>query len=200
MSLLRFGCFALAVVLAGCTHQEFDWAQGEDLLLEKQVKEQPDGSVEMRFVSLVNAPGDDIYKAFIDVEHHHEFIEGVTDTKLISSVGGVKKVVDVTNRVLGRPNLARIEWTIDRDHKAISFRTLQADFTDNSAEYHIETSPDGARAKITTVYHLRDKGGHPFPLYSLKQGVIDGYLAAVRSVKRRALGDKAVAASTDDDR
>jgi hypothetical protein len=198
MSLLRFGLLALGIVLAGCTRQDFDWAQGEDLLLEKRVHEQPDGSVEMRFVSLVNAPGDDIYKAFIDVEHHHEFIEGVTDTKVVSSVGGVKKVVDVTNRVLGRPNLARIEWTIDREHKAMSFRTLHADFTDNSAEYQVETSPDGKRAKITTIYHLRDKGGHPFPLYSLKQGVIDGYLAAVRSVKRRALGDRAVSTSTDD--
>jgi hypothetical protein len=200
MSLRRFGFLALVILLGSCSRQDFDWAQGEDLLLEKQVREQPDGSVEMRFVSLVNAPGDDLYKAFIDVEHHHEFIEGVTDSKLVSSVGGVKKVVDVTNRVLGRPNLARIEWTIDREHRAMSFRTLQADFTDNSAEYQVETSPDGNRAKITTVYHLRDKGGHPFPLYSMKQAVIDGYLAAVRSVKRRALGDKAVATTTDDDR
>ena len=200
MSLLRLSSLALVFLVAACTHEEFDWKQGEDLLLEKHVKEQPDGSVEMRFVSLVNAPGDDLYKAFIDVEHHDQFIEGVTESKLVSSVGGVKKVVDVTNKVLGRPNLARVEWTIDRDHKAIAFRTLQADFTDNSAEYQIETSPDGARAKITTTYHLRDKGGHPFPLYSLKEGVIDGYLAAVRSVKRRALGDKAVAAASDDDR
>jgi hypothetical protein len=188
----------VVVLIAGCAREPFDWAQGEDLLLEKQVKEQPDGSVEMRFVSLVNAPGDDIWKAFIDVEHHDQFIEGVTESKLVSSVGGVKKVVDVTNRVLGRPNLARVEWTIDRDRKTISFRTLQADFTDNSAQYQVETSPDGARAKITTVYYLRDKGGHPFPLYSLKQGVIDGYLAAVRSVKRRALGDKAVAAKDEE--
>jgi len=197
MSLLRVGSFALITLIAGCTSQQFDWAQGENLLLEREVKEQPDGSVEMRFVSLINAPGDELYKAFIDVEHHHEFIEGVTDVKVVSSVGGVKKVVDVTNRVLGRPNLARVEWTIDRDSKRVSFRTLQADFTDNSAEYQIETSPDGKRSKITTIYHLRDKGGHPFPLHALKQGVVDGYLAAVRSIKRRVLGDKAVAASDD---
>src|SRR6185369_14680331 len=142
MSLLRLSSLALVFLVAGCTHEEFDWKQGEDLLLEKQVKEQPDGSVEMRFVSLVNAPGDDLYKAFIDVEHHDQFIEGVTESKLVSSVGGVKKVVDVTNKVLGRPNLARVEWTIDRDHKAISFRTLEAKFTDNSAEYLVEASPD----------------------------------------------------------
>jgi hypothetical protein len=189
MTLLRLGVLGLALLATACARTEFDWAQGEDFLLEKKVEEKSDGSVEMHFVSLVNAPGDDIYKAFIDVEHHDQFIEGVTESKLVSGVGP-KKVIDVTNKVLGRPNRARIEWTIDRDHRAAAFRTIQADFTDNAAEYQVETSPDGNRAKITADYHLRDKGGHPFPLYTLKQSVIDGYLAAVRSVKRRALGDQ----------
>jgi len=192
MMLLRLGVLALALLTTGCARTEFDWAQGEDFLLEKDVKELPDGSVEMDFVSLVNAPGDELYKTFIDVEHHDQFIEGVMESKLVSSVDGTKKVIDITNRTLGRPNQARIEWTIDRDHKTIAFRTLEASITDNAAEYQVETSPDGHRAKITTHYHLRDKGGHPFPLKSLKQGVIDGYLAAVRSLKRRVLGDKAV--------
>jgi hypothetical protein len=191
--LLRLGVLALAFLVTDCApRSDFDWAQGEDFLLEKQVKTLPDGSVDMYLVSLVNAPGDEIYKTFIDVEHHDQFIEGVTESKVVSSVGGVKKVVDITNRVLGRPNQARIEWTIDREHKAISFKTLQAEFTDNSAEYVVETSPDGARAKVTTHYHLRDKGGHPFPLTLLRQSVIDGYVAAIRSLKGRVLGDKPV--------
>ena len=189
MTLLRFGVLALALLVADCTRTEFDWKQGEDFLLEKKVDVKPDGSVEMHFVSLVNAPGDEIYKAFIDVEHHDQFIEGVTESKLVSSVGGTKKVVDVTNKVIGRPNRARVEWTIDRENKKISFRTLEAEFTDNSAEYQVETSPDGKRAMITAEYHLRDKGGHPFPIHVLRQGVIDGYVAAVRSVKRKVLGD-----------
>jgi uncharacterized membrane protein len=189
MTLLRFGVLALALLVADCTRTEFDWAQGEDFLLQKKIEEKPDGSVEMHFVSLVNAPGDELYKTFIDVEHHDKFIEGVTESKLVSSVGGTKKVVDVINKVIGRPNQARVEWTIDRDNKRISFRTLEAEFTDNSAEYQVETSPDGKRAKITADYHLRDKGGHPFPIQILKQGVVDGYVAAVRSIKRKVLGD-----------
>jgi hypothetical protein len=190
MTLLRLGILALALFTTACARNDFDWAQGEDFLLEKHVEEKPDGSVDMRFVSLVNAPGDELYKAFIDVEHHDQFIEGVTKSELVSSVGGTKKVVDVTNKVLGRPNQAQIEWTIDRDHKRIAFRTLKAELTDNAAEYQVETSPDGKRALITTHYTLRDKGGHPFPLALVKQGVIDGYVAAVRSVKRRVLGDQ----------
>ena len=197
MALWRIGFLALTVFVTACSSgSDFDWAQGEDFLLEKTVTEKPDGAVAMHFVSLVNVPGDDLYKAFIDVEHHDQFIEGVTESKLVSS-DGVKKVVDVTNRVIGRPNRARVEWIIDRDNKSISFRTLQAEFTDNSANYRVEASPDGHRAKITTDYLLRDKGGHPFPLYTLKQGVIDGYLAALRSIKRRVLGDKPVPASED---
>lgn len=191
MTLLRMGILALAVFGSGCARTDFDWAQGENVMLEREVKEMPDGSVDMRFVSLVNAPGEELYKAFIDVERHHEFIEGVTESKVVSSVGGTKKVIDVTNRVLGRPNQARIEWTFDRDNKRAAFKTVEADFTDNSAEYQVEVSPDGKRALITTHYQLRDKGGHPFPIHSLKQGVIDGHVAAVRSIKRRVLGDKA---------
>lgn len=194
MTLLRLGVLAFAFLATDCARRDFDWAQGENLMLEREIKEMPDGSVEMRFVSLVNAPGEELYKAFIDVEHHHEFIEGVTETKVVSTSGSTGKVLDVTNRVLGRPNQARIEWTIDRDNKRMAFKTIKADFTDNSAEYQVEVSPDGKRALITTVYHLRDKGGHPFPIHALKQGVIDGYASAVRSVKRRALGDKALAA------
>lgn len=191
MTLLRMGILALAVLGSGCARGDFDWAQGENLMLEREIKEMPDGSVDMRFVSLVNAPGEALYKAFIDVEHHSEFIEGVTESKLVSHVGGTTKVLDVTNRVLGRPNQARIEWTFDHDHKRAAFKTVEADFTDNSAEYQVEVSPDGKRALITTHYHLRDKGGHPFPIHSLKQGVIDGHLSAVKSIKRRVLGDKA---------
>ena len=189
MTLLRLGVLALSVFTAGCMRTDFDWAQGENFLLEKKVEEKPDGSVEMHFVSLVNAPGEELYKVFIDVDHHDQFIEGVTESKPVSSVGGTKKIVDVTNKVLGRPNQARVEWTIDREHKAISFRTLESEFTDNAAEYQVEVSPDGKRALITAVYHLRDKGGHPFPLQVLRQGVIDGYVGAVRSIKRRVLGD-----------
>jgi hypothetical protein len=188
MTLLRLGVLALSLLIADCARTEFDWAQGENFLLEKTIKENADGSVDMHFVSLVNAPGDELYKAFIDVDHHDQFIEGVTESKLVSSVGGTKRVVDVTNKVIGRPNRARVEWTIDREHHAISFRTLEAEFTDNSAEYRVEPSPDGKRALITAEYHLRDKGGHPFPLHVLKQGVIDGYVGAVRSIKRKVLG------------
>jgi hypothetical protein len=188
MTLLRLGVLLLALLATACTRTDFDWAQGEDFLLEKKIVEKPDGSVDMHFVSLVNASGEELFRAFIDVEHHDQFIEGVTESKLVSGVGP-KKVIDITNKVLGRPNRARVEWTIDRDHKTAAFRTLEAEFTDNSAEYQVEVSPDGNRAKITADYHLRDKGGHPFPLQVLKQGVIDGYTAAVRSVKRKTLGD-----------
>jgi uncharacterized membrane protein len=189
MMLVRWGVLVLVVLVVGCSRSDFDWAQGEDFLLEKRITPQPDGSVEMHFVSLVNAPGDELYKAFIDVENHDQFIEGVTDVQPVSSVGGTKKVVDITNEVLGRPNRARIEWTIDRDRKTMSFRTIEAPFTDNSAEYRVDASPDGKRARITTEYHLRDKAGHPVPLHLIQQEVIDGYVAAVRSVKRRTLGD-----------
>lgn len=190
---LRFVVLACALASSACHHQTFDWDQEENVLLQKEAAEQPDasGSIEMRFVSLLNVPAADLFRTFSDVEHHADIIEGVTESKLVSS-DGKKKVLDVTNTVFGRPNHARVEWTIDAPTMTMSFRTLEAEFTDNAAEYTIEASPDGKRSRITTVYHLRDKGGHPFPLYSLKQGVVDGYVTAVRSLKRHALGKSAV--------
>jgi ribosome-associated toxin RatA of RatAB toxin-antitoxin module len=187
------GLLAIAIVAlgVGCHRERFDWEQKEDFLLVRNEKQLEDGSVRMKFVSLVNVPADDLFRALSDVEHHAEFIEGVTESTLVSTEGN-RKVVDIVNNVLGRPNRARIEWMMEPERRKMSFRTLKAQFTDNSAEYTIEPSPDGKRARVTTTYYLRDKGGHPFPLYSLRMAIRDSYVAAVSGVKRRALGPKAV--------
>jgi len=190
-AVLRAAVLAALLAVLGCERQSFDWEQPEDLFLSRETKTLEDGSVEMRFVSLVNAPADGIFRALSDVERHDKFIEGVTESKLVSSDGN-KKVVDITNRVLGRPNRVKIEWTINKPNREISFRTLASELTDNSAEYKVESSPNGKRSLVTTVYHLRDKGGHPFPLHALKMAIEDGYAAAVRGVKRQALGSAAV--------
>jgi hypothetical protein len=172
----------LAAAMTACGGDTFDWEQPE-----KTAEEQPDGSVKMTFVGLVKASPQAFFKALSDVEHHDQFIDDIMQVKLVSATGN-KKVVDIRNRILGRPNEARIEWTIDEAARRASFKTVRANFTDNSAEYLVEGSPDGTRSRITTVYYLRDKGGHPFPLQSLKAGIEESYMKAVRGVKRRALG------------
>ena len=173
--------------LVGCQRQRVDWLQGENFFLERQTKTLGDGTVEMRFVSLVNAPAEGLFNALSDVGNHDKFIEGVTESKVLRTDGN-RRVVDITNRVLGRPNRAKIEWTIDHVNRRMSFKTLESEMTENSADYKVDASPDGQRALVTTVYHLRDKGGHPFPLHSLKLAIEDAYRAAVRGVKNRALG------------
>ena len=177
----------LAAATAACGGETFDWEQSENFTIQKTAEEQPDGSVKMTFVGLVKAGPQEFFKALSDVEHHDQFIDDVMEVKLVSATGN-KKVVDIRNRILGRPNQARIEWTIDEASRRVSFKTVQADFTENSAEYQVEGSPDGARSRITTVYYLRDKGGHPFPIQSLKAGIEESYTKAVHGVKRRALG------------
>jgi ribosome-associated toxin RatA of RatAB toxin-antitoxin module len=183
----------LFFLCAACLRERFDWEQQEDFMLTQSEQTLDDGAVRMQFVSLVNAPADPLFMAFSDVEHHAEFVTGVTESKLISSAGN-KRVVDITNQVLGRPNRAQIEWTIEPQKRKLSFKTIEAQFTDNSAEYTIDPSPDGGRSRVTTIYYLRDKGGHPFPLHSLRTAIRDSYVEAVSSVKRRALGPKAVVA------
>lgn len=181
----------LVVMVAACERESFNWDQLENFMLQRTIEKQPDGSVKMTFVGLVNVSPDKLFDAMSDVEHHAEFIEDVTEVKLVS-VEGKKKVVDIKNRVLGRPNEARIEWTIDKAARRLSFRTVEAKYTDNSADYRIEGSPDGTRSRVTTIYYLREKGGQPFPLYTLQTGIEESYLKAVAGVKRRALGKRAV--------
>ena len=192
--MMRSGLRLMLVLLllcAACMRDSFDWGQKEDFMLSQSETTLDDGSVRMEYVSLVNAPADPLFLAFSDVEHHAEFVTGVTESKLVSSAGN-KKVIDITNEVLGRPNRATIEWTIEPQQRKLSFKTVEAQYTDNSAEYVIDPSPDGTRSRVTTIYYLRDKGGHPFPLYTLRGAIRDSYVAAVGSVKRRALGPKAV--------
>jgi uncharacterized protein YndB with AHSA1/START domain len=188
---LGLGLAALTLAGLGCQRDAFDWDQPENLKVTEATERRDDGSVEMRFISLVNAPAEDLFDALSDVEHHAEFIEGVTKSTLVSK-DGPKKIVEIQNNVLGRPNRAKIEWTFDRDDLTASFRTLEAAMTDNSAEYQVTPSPDGKRARVTTVYLLRDKGGHPFPLHSLQTAIEESYEAALRGVKRRALGPSKV--------
>ena len=181
----------LLLLCAACMRDRFDWGQKENFMLSQSETTLDDGSVRMEFESLIDAPADPLFLAFSDVEHHAEFVTGVSESKLVSSAGN-KKVIDITNEVLGRPNRAKIEWTIEPQRRKLSFKTIEAQYTDNSAEYVMEPSPDGTRTRVKTIYYLRDKGGHPFPLYTLRAAIRDGYVAAVSSVKRRALGPKAV--------
>jgi ribosome-associated toxin RatA of RatAB toxin-antitoxin module len=181
----------LFLMCAACWRDRFDWGQKEDFMLSQSETTLDDRSVRMEFVSLVNAPADPLFLAFSDVEHHAEFVTGVSESRLVSSSGN-KKVIDITNQVLGRPNRATIEWTIEPQQRKLSFKTIEALYTDNSAEYVIDPSPDGTRSRVTTIYYLRDKGGHPFPLHLIRMAIRDGYVAAVSSVKRHALGPKAV--------
>lgn len=191
LSVIVSACVLAAVT--ACQRQSFDWEQPENLKLTESERPRDDGSVEMRFTSLVDAPAKDLFRALAEVEHHAEFIDGVMESTLVSAEGNTK-VVDIRNRVLGRPNQARIEWHFDEPGLTASFKTLEAPFTDNSAEYKLAASPDGRRTLITTVYSLREKGGNPFPLHSLKTAIEDGYVAALRGVKRRALGPGKVVA------
>jgi hypothetical protein len=191
---LRFTlAVALGISILACERDTFDWEQFENPVLQRTVEEQPDGSVKMTFVGIVDAQPEKFFSALADVGHHAEFIEDVMEVKVVSTEGN-KTVVDIQNRVLGRPNEARIAWTVEEPGSRLSFETVEAKSTDNSAEYVVEASPDGTRSRITTVYFLRDKGGHPFPIHVLQAGIEESYKSAVRGVKRRTLGQGAVVA------
>ncbi len=90
---VRLVALVLTLLAAGCQREAFNWEQPENVLVSKTAVEQPDGSVEMRFVSLMNVPAEHLFNALADVERHAEFIDGVTESKLVTTEGK-KKIMD----------------------------------------------------------------------------------------------------------
>jgi len=74
----------------------------------------------------------------------------------------------------------------------IEFKTLASDFSFNEGYYDFESSPDGKRCLLHTVFLVKQKEGtgEPVSEAQLAQATRDDYLAAAEGVKKRATGAK----------
>jgi carbon monoxide dehydrogenase subunit G len=179
---------ALGLILcAACSKQpQIDWSAPEDFFISEQSTETDEGA-RMEFHSLVDAPADGVYTALADTEHYAQFVDGVTDTGLVSSEGNTK-VIRITQTVIGQQNRAQVKWTLHPDQKKIEFQTLQTDGNYNDGEYTILASPDGKRSYVISVFHVKRKGApQNVPLGVLKSATRESFGKAARSIKKRAL-------------
>jgi len=164
-----------------------NWSAQENFFAAEK-SEKTDQGARLEFHSLVDAPAQEVYRALADPEHYAEFVEGVSETTLVSAEGNTK-VIQITQSVIGRQSRARVKWELHPEERKIQFETLQSDANYNDGHYEVFASPDGKRSYIVSVYIVKEKGApQNVPIGVLMSATRDSFERAARSVKRRALG------------
>jgi hypothetical protein len=137
-----------------------------------------------RYVSMIDGPSDAVLQAIWRVEDSPKTVENIKMAKVLESQGDTK-VVEINLQALTLPlqNLTT-QWTIDRQKKQVTFKTLKSQAQDIEALYVVEASPDGKRTRLTYTAVIRDKIA-----LSLPQSVIDSanretYVNTVRGVQK----------------
>jgi hypothetical protein len=190
---MRSGLLATALCVsslgAGCQKGgvDIDWSQKENFFVIEKTDKNEDGSIRLEFHSIVDAPADAVFNLLAAPEDWVVFVEGVSDSGKISTSGN-SKVTHITQSVIGRQNRAEVKWTAFPDKKHLEFETVKSDFTLNDGYYDVVPSPDGKRCYVISVFNVREKAGTKVPPGVLSSGTREGFAAAARSVKARALG------------
>jgi ribosome-associated toxin RatA of RatAB toxin-antitoxin module len=192
---MRVGALAIAglglgLLFTGCGSGGVDWNGPESLIVREESAEK-DGGVELQYWSLIDSPCKPIYDALVDFENYREFIPGVDSTSLLSSAGDTKTIL-IAQRVIGRQNNAKVEWKMDAAKPRIEFKTVASDFSFNTGYYDFESSPDGKRCLLHTLFLVKQKEGtgDQVPVGQLAQATRDAYTAAAQGVKKRAASKK----------
>ena len=174
-------------MLAACGGEpHVDWSGPENFLLHEKSSKRDDG-VQLEYWSLVGAPAQGVYEALADVEHYPEFVPGVDRVQLLG-VSGNTKTVQIAQRVVGRQDNAKVEWTFVPEQRRIAFKTLASNISYNDGSYEVEPSPDGKRCLVRSTFLVREGQGmaQAVPIGVLAQGTHEAFLAAAQGVKKRA--------------
>ncbi len=178
----------LVLLVTACGERAVDWSAPENLLLREKSAKADDG-VQLEYWSLVDAPMQAVYDAIADVEHYPDFVRGVDQVQLLES-GANTKTVQITQRVIGRQNNAKVLWTFFPDRHRVEFKTQVSNINYNDGSYDIQASPDGRRCLVHSTFLVREGQGQAqaVPIGVLASGTRDSFLAAAEGVKKRAAG------------
>ena len=178
-----------ALYAAACSKTEptIDWSAKENFFYIEKSEKTPEGA-RLEFHSIVDAPAKEVYRALTDVENYAKFVDGVSESNLVSE-DSHEKVIDIAQTVIGRQAHARVQWTFHPDNLHITFQTLQSDANYNDGSYKIIASPDGKRCYVITTFWVKEKGAPPnVPIGVLQSATRDSFAKAARSIKLRASG------------
>jgi polyketide cyclase/dehydrase/lipid transport protein len=175
------------LVLPACSRgPAVDWSAPENFFAVEKSEETDEGA-RLEFDSLVDVPAPAIYNALADVEHYASFVDGVSDSALLSAEHNTK-VIQITQTVIGRQSRAKVKWTLHPTDMKIEFETLESDANYNDGAYQVIASPDGKRSYVVSIYHVKWKGApQNVPLGVLKTATRESFEKAAHSMKKRAL-------------
>jgi Polyketide cyclase / dehydrase and lipid transport len=137
-----------------------------------------------RFVSLVDAPIDEVQKALWDVENSQNMVENIKLSKLLESKDNTK-VVEINLQALTLPlQNFTMQWTLYPDQHRITFKTVKSQAQDIEGEYQLEASPDGKKTRITYTTTSKDKIVVPFPQSVLDSANRETYVNTIRGIEK----------------
>jgi hypothetical protein len=176
------------IALTSCSGgPSIDWSAKENFFAVEKSQETDEGG-RLEFHSLVDAPALAVYNALADVEHYASFVDGVSESALVSATNNTK-VIQITEQVIGRQSRARVKWTFNPAAMKIHFETLQSDANYNDGDYTVIASPDGTRSYVISIFHVKWEGApQNVPLGVLESATRESFEKAAHSVKRRAAG------------
>jgi ribosome-associated toxin RatA of RatAB toxin-antitoxin module len=180
-------CVAVASTLFACGEKRVDWSAPENFVYHEESDDIENG-VRLEYWSLVDAACKPIYEALYDVEHYPEFIPGVDQIQIIDR-SDTSKTVLIAQRVISRQSNAKVKWTFDASKPRVAFETLTSDFSFNDGTYDFESSPDGKRCLVKSVFVVKPgERGQTMATAVVAQATRDAYMAASRGVKKRVSG------------
>ncbi len=165
-----------------------EW-EGPIVEIAAEKMEKAEGTWNIEFQTMFDAPVDRVYEAFSQPERAHEFNpEKIVGSNLKSSSANTK-LVEVTARVLNLPlQKVTMEYTFFPGEKRIASRSINYNLADMTSEYRFEPSPDGKRTLLRFSQQSKEKLGNPLPQSVQKGALKESYVTQVRTVKK-ALDD-----------
>src|SRR5260370_31558082 len=112
---------ATVLLLAACSRggPSIDWSAGENFFAAEKTESIP-GGARLEMHSLVDAPAKAVYAALADAENYAKFVDGVSESSLLSSDKNAK-IIQITQTLIGRQSHAEVKWTVHPDEMKIYF-------------------------------------------------------------------------------
>jgi len=151
-------------------------------ILSEKLDKQAD-TMTIEFTSRIDAPMAAVLRAFSEPERTAEFSSIVRYSKLLRSEDN-RKVVEFEMVVLGQPQRFTLEFTFLPEEKRVVVKTIENQLADFSGEYHLASSPDGAKTLLTYSGTSKDKVKLPVPLALQKSALRETFVSTIQALKK----------------
>ena len=160
------------------------WRNVKEIDNEASFFSKDGGVTTVRFVSVIDAPGDQVQTALWDIERSAEFVDNIRQSKLVKQDGNTK-VMDMHLQVLNLPlQYYTMQFTLHPDTHRVTFKTIDSNTQDIEGSYQLEASPDGKRTELVYEATGRDKVAVPVPDSVIESASREAFVNTIRGIKK----------------